>query len=122
MLTNTEIERFGFDLEERLQSVIKAIDAGSEDQQSIALDQSKVGRLSRMDALQQHAMSLGFVETLMREKRRLEAALARMERSDFGICCKCGDYVQRERLEVDPAVPFCGECQHALEEKRQDRR
>lgn len=105
-------------IEQRLSQLTTALERGQSGADgSVALDQSRVGRLSRMDALQQQAIAQGFKETLLREQRRLRAALARLEEGTFGLCCECGDLIARERLAADPGVPFCSRCQEALEAK-----
>ncbi len=90
----------------------------SEDAANVALDQTSVGRLSRMDALQQVAMSTGHQSALERESRRLEAALDRLNEGTFGVCCKCGEEIARSRLEIDLGTPFCAVCQFQVEGKR----
>jgi DnaK suppressor protein len=106
-------------IESRL-TEIKALIARlhSEGVASSALDQTSVGRLSRMDALQQVAMSTGYRSALERECRRLEAALERLDEGTFGLCCKCGEEIAKARLEVDLGAPFCARCQLELEDKR----
>lgn len=42
--------------------------------------------------------------------KRINAALSRVERSSFGICCKCKDPIERQRLNDEPATPFCVDC------------
>jgi DnaK suppressor protein len=77
-----------------------------------------VGRLSRMEALQQQAMAIGLRETLLRERRRLEAALLRLDEGTFGACCQCGEAMAAERLDADPAAPFLARCQLDIEARR----
>lgn len=50
-------------------------------------------------------------ENMQLRQRRLEAAIMRMQRGVFGICCDCGDRLALSELEVDPAAPFCAYCQ-----------
>lgn len=90
----------------------------SEDAAIAALDQTSVGRLSRMDALQQVAMSNGYQSKLEREIRRLDAALDRLDAGSFGLCCKCGEAIANIRMEADPGAPFCATCQFQLEAKQ----
>jgi DnaK suppressor protein len=78
---------------------------------AVELDQTKVGRLSRMDAMQQQAMAAGLRERLSLKKRRLEAALARIDAGTYGKCCKCGGPISLARLEADLGAPFCIDCQ-----------
>lgn len=77
---------------------------------TVQLDQSSVGRLSRMDAMQQQAMALGLKARLQTRTRQIEAALARVEAGSYGLCCECGDDVPIERLDLDPASVFCAPC------------
>jgi DnaK suppressor protein len=85
---------------------------------TVMLDQSSVGRLSRMDAMQQQAMASGLRAALQREKLRLEAARTRLQNGTFGVCCQCGADIVPARLRADPGAPFCAECQEAFDERR----
>jgi len=76
----------------------------------VQLDQSAQGRLSRMDAMQQQAMAASQVQRLSAELRKVEAALDRLAAGTFGTCCRCGETMTPERLEADPAAPFCQDC------------
>ena len=49
-------------------------------------------------------------EELVAEIRMIEAALARIESGDYGICTKCGAQIGKERLDVVPFTPFCPSC------------
>ncbi len=44
------------------------------------------------------------------ELRRIDAALARAEAGDYGICVKCGNDISAERLDAVPETPFCKTC------------
>lgn len=44
------------------------------------------------------------------EIRRIDAALARIEAGDYGICATCGQDIEPERLDVLPDTPFCRSC------------
>ena len=81
----------------------------------VKLDQSSVGRLTRMDAMQAQAMS---VETgrLRRQKLvQIGATLKRIDADDFGYCEECGDDIASQRLEIDPTVLLCIDCASAKE-------
>ena len=84
--------------------------AGDDPRAAVELDQSRIGRLSRMDALQIQAMS---VETERRRKielHRIEAALERIEQGEYGYCLACGGEIAPKRLLSDPATPLCIDC------------
>src|SRR5210317_599226 len=95
--------------------LLQAQETGDEAEQTIELDQTRVGRLSRMDALQAQAMSK---ETGRRRRQKLlqiEAALRRIEHDEYGYCQECGDEIAPARLNVDPAVSLCIRCAEAGE-------
>jgi DnaK suppressor protein len=117
MLNNHEIEDFRRRVETEL-ATIHATLAGNAGGAVVELDQTSVGRLSRMDAMQQQAMTSGLQERLSLKKRRLEAALIRLDAGEFGLCCQCGDALSLERLEVDLGAPFCAVCQDEIDERR----
>ncbi len=78
--------------------------------ETVELDQARVGRLSRMDALQAQQMAL---ETARRRKQRLlqiEGALRRIESGEYGDCFICGEAIDHRRLSFDPATTRCTEC------------
>lgn len=76
----------------------------------VTLDQSMVGRLSRMDALQNQAMALEAERRRGVEIQRIDAALQRIDDDEFGYCAVCGEDVEPKRLEHDPTAPSCIAC------------
>jgi len=78
--------------------------------QTVELDQTKVGRLSRMDALQAQAMSMATNHRLEETLRGIAAALKRIDRGDYGECRACGEYINSKRLEFDPTARLCIGC------------
>jgi DnaK suppressor protein len=95
------------------QSLLQAQETGDQAEQTVELDQARVGRLSRMDAMQAQAMSK---ETGRRQKLlQIEAALKRLENDDYGYCQECGDEIAPARLAVDPTVLLCIRCAEASE-------
>lgn len=85
-------------------------DLGKVNQQTVTLDQQSVGRLSRMDALQQQAMARATQTRRNQMKTRIQAALKRMDEGEFGYCIDCGEDIPANRLELDPTVPLCISC------------
>ena len=49
------------------------------------------------------------------EIKAIEAALARMDAGEYGICVKCGAEISPERLDILPYTPFCADCAAALD-------
>lgn len=102
-------EQLNAELQQLAGTIVQAgLSAGT-----VELDQSSVGRVSRMDALMQQAMAKGMQERLVTRVRKLQAALARMEAGTYGRCCECQADVEPERLAADPAAVFCMTCAQA---------
>ncbi|APX94009.1 molecular chaperone DnaK [Halomonas sp. 1513] len=87
--------------------------SSSEARDTVVLDQTSVGRLSRMDAMQGQAMAKAEEERRQLALKRIEAALIRIERGDFGECIGCGEWIAAKRLEWDPLVLKCIDCAKA---------
>jgi DnaK suppressor protein len=93
----------------------EADQTGEQAEEIVELDQTRVGRLSRMDALQAQAMSL---ETGRRRRKHLldiGAALERINNNEYGECFECGELIKPARLAADPTATLCIGCAEALE-------
>ena len=109
-MKKTEIKRFKQRLEERRAEIEVLIGTSAESREAVELDQTRQGRLSRMDALQGQAMAQATHERRQRELQKIEAALMRIEEDAFGYCVSCGEEVEAKRLDFDPAAPLCMDC------------
>jgi DnaK suppressor protein len=86
------------------------INAAQEASDTVALDQSKVGRLSRMDALQAQQMAQETARRRQLQLQKIDSALRRMDAGDYGYCLLCGDEISAARLSFDPANTRCIAC------------
>lgn len=84
--------------------------AHTEDSAPVELDQTRMGRLSRMDAMQVQAMAQATSERRKRDLQRINSALARIETDDYGYCMQCDEPIADKRLELDPATLTCIAC------------
>ncbi len=100
------------ELEALRERVIAAAEQGAEAAQPVELDQQRIGRLSRMDALQGQEMARAAERRRGLELRKIDAALARIDAGDYGWCVRCGEEIAAKRLRLDPAVPVCIDCAH----------
>ncbi len=96
---------------DELQQVAASLTQAAEDASTVELDQTSVGRLSRMDAMQQQAMAQERQQRLRLRQRQLLAAQDRVAQGVYGRCCECDEDIDMHRLEQDPAVVFCMACQ-----------
>ena len=110
---NAEMHKRLLKLREELESVAETSEELS---QVVELDQAKVGRLSRMDAMQaqQMAQASGRRRALM--LRQISAALARIEKDDYGYCRSCDEPIADKRLEFDPTALLCIKCANEAEQ------
>ncbi|TRD11223.1 TraR/DksA family transcriptional regulator [Erythrobacter insulae] len=76
----------------------------------VTLQQDSVGRLSRMDAMQQQAMAQAQERRRAAERSRIAAALVRIEQGEWGYCARCGEDIAEKRLRNDPSVATCVKC------------
>lgn len=90
---------------------LKSLEQQREDAAEVVeLDQTRVGRLSRMDALQAQAMAKESQRRQQLQLVEIAAALNRIESGDFGYCTECGEPVALARLEHNPSARYCIEC------------
>ncbi len=78
--------------------------------QTVELDQARVGRLSRMDAMQGQQMALEAIRRREHQFMLIEGALRRIESGEYGYCLACGDEIDARRLFLDPAYTHCVDC------------
>ena len=101
-----------------LRSELEAIAAtGDASAEVVELDQSKVGRLSRMDAMQAQAMAQASTQRREQMLRQITAALGRIDRDDYGDCQSCDEPINEKRLDFDPTAILCIDCASESEQK-----
>lgn len=109
-LTDAQIATLKNRLVDR-QFELKALDAdGKSWRNTVELDQQSVGRLSRMDAMQQQEMAQAEARRRIGDLVRIDQAMKRLEEDEYGWCSECGDPIAFRRLEIDPAAHLCINC------------
>lgn len=94
-----------------LKEEIEQLNSASKDSSdTVVLDQSKVGRLSRMDALQAQQMAQETARRRQVQLQKVESALRRIDTGDYGYCLLCGEEIGAARLGFDPASTRCMGC------------
>ena len=81
----------------------------------MTLDQQSVGRVSRIDAIQQQQMAIASQQQASTQLRKVEQALQRIDAGDYGACLECGEAIALARLEAQPEAELCIGCQQACE-------
>ena len=92
--------------------------AGAEAAEPVQLDQTKVGRLSRMDAMQSQAIARDSQARREARLKEIAAALTRLEEATYGECLECAEPISKARLKFDPAAALCISCAAKAEEQQ----
>jgi len=109
-LTGSELEEFRELLNNRQADLLDIKRASAQFAATVELDQSKVGRLTRMDAMQAQEMSIETNRRREIELQRIKTALHRLENGEYGICTGCDENIAIQRLQFDPSTPVCIKC------------
>lgn len=105
-----------------LEQALRTLEAELEEQQTASREGTRpveldepIGRLSRMDAMQQQQMAQAHRRRLDIRLQQVRAALAKIERDDYGYCNLCDEPIGAKRLKVRPESPLCVRCQSSRE-------
>ncbi|HET6763316.1 MAG TPA: TraR/DksA C4-type zinc finger protein [Longimicrobiaceae bacterium] len=77
------------------------------------LEQDTVGRLSRIDAIQNEGLTRKLEEREKTQLKQIVDALRRIEEGTYGACNGCGAAIPFERLMVYPETLSCNVCARA---------
>jgi DnaK suppressor protein len=103
----TELEA---ELRRQLQRLERSMELSHEAARTVELDQTAVGRLSRMDSLQNQGLTRSLQERERLKLAQLQEALQRLELGTYGICTECSAEIPFGRLLVFPEAPDCATC------------
>lgn len=109
-LSETQLEELREELERQLKKLRRSMRATNRVMEPVELDQSSVGRLSRMDNLQTQGLTAGLQAREQARLGQLTEALGRMDAGTYGLCVVCGEPVTFERLMIFPEAPNCAAC------------
>jgi len=110
MLTPDKLEALRAKLELEQQSLNGLAVSREEGNAAIELDQSRVGRLSRMDALAGAQMTAETQRRRARQLQNISRALKKLDAGQYGDCEECLEPIQEARLELNPSVELCIGC------------
>jgi len=108
-VNDSQKHKYKLALEKALVEIEEYLSKSEDSAEAVAPDKS-LGRLSRMEAMQDQQMVLELRRR--RKRRRLEIvnALKRLEESTYGKCILCGVEIGEDRLEAFPEVQTCVSC------------
>ena len=94
----------------RERELIEEEKSGEDSAGTVELDQTRLGRLSRVDAMQAQQMARASSRRRQVERGRVAAALKRIDDGDYGYCLSCGEPIPAPRLQIEPAAAQCVGC------------
>lgn len=117
------------DLQELAVELRGLVDGSADGVKPVDLDEP-IGRLSRMDAMQQQSMTRATREAARARLKQVEAALQRIDEvarqvepsgtaaRDYGCCVECEEPIGFDRLKARPEALLCIACQADREKPR----
>ena len=108
-MNETEKTLFKDKLKTLLIEIEEYLEKSEDSAQAVSPDKG-LGRLSRMEAMQDQQMVLELRRRQKRRKLEVINALARVEDGNFGSCMFCGGAIAYDRLEAFPEVQTCVSC------------
>lgn len=107
---NLDLVALKADLLKRREDLKRLSDISAGSRAPVELDQTTQGRLSRQDALLQQEMAKETDRRRQIDAQKIDAALKRMEKGDYGYCVSCDEEISAKRLKLDPAISTCIDC------------
>ena len=115
-LTAAEAEELHRELSALREELAGVLAGAAEAAKPVDLEQP-IGRISRIDAIQQQKMAQASRETMALRAQQVEAALERFAGGTYGTCAACEENVGYPRLKARPETPFCIACQTRREQR-----
>ena len=114
-MNEKQLVSFGASLARLREDLLAQLESEQSAAETVVLDQTKVGRLSRMDAMQQQNMAQSTMRTIRARLQLINSALEKIASGDFGYCELCGEDIAPARLEAQPEAAYCFACQSQQE-------
>ena len=115
-LTRADISDFRQQLESLQETLQLQLEQSDDNTKPVTLDQQSVGRVSRIDAIQQQQMATANRDQTIALLQQVIAALKRVESDRYGQCLICDEPIALPRLQAQPYTANCISCQSQQEE------
>lgn len=104
-----KLQAFKGHIDNLIEEIQRDLRQDNDGEKVVQLD-SSIGRLSRMDAMQNQQMALELRRRKENQLMRLENALMRITKGTYGDCGKCMEPISEDRLEIQPDAVLCVQC------------
>ena len=114
-LSSEQIDELHADLLQMQDQLTELVALSKESAEPVTLDQQSVGRVSRIDAIQQQQMAKANLAHNKRSLIRIEFILKLIAQDEYGFCADCDEPIGFARLKAQPDTPLCVRCKTAVE-------
>lgn len=108
-MTSEERNALKLKIQEQLEKIEREIAELEANIQPISPENS-IGRVSRMDAIQNQSVAEAGLRNKKEKRKKLHLALEKVDQDGFGICQQCKQPIQAGRLMYMPESAFCIRC------------
>lgn len=115
-LTDDQRRELAAALEALRDELATDVERTGEGSKPVDLDEP-IGRLSRMEAMQQQQMAAANRRSLKIRLDQVRAALERIASDDYGLCLECEEPIAYKRLAARPESRFCLRCKQGREKR-----
>ena len=116
-LTETQLAELKADLLALRDELNAALASTAASASTVDLDQP-IGRVSRIDALQNQQIAKAGRRANQLRLKQIDAALRAWSAGDYGLCRVCDGDIGYGRLKARPEAPRCLECQQEAESRQ----
>ncbi len=110
-LTGSELEQLQQQMLELKVQLQQVLDGQHQKAEPVILDQQAVGRVSRIDAIQQQEMAKAGEQHTTERLMAITRALRHFDEGDYGYCEQCDLPINVARLKIKPEAQYCIQCQ-----------
>jgi DnaK suppressor protein len=115
-ITESQISNLRLQLTSQQQALQIQLVESDDASKPVTLDQQSVGRVSRIDAIQQQQMASANRDQTIALLQEVDAALKRVESDEYGLCQMCDEPIALLRLQAQPHTANCIDCQSKQEQ------
>lgn len=98
-------------IEKEIEKTNRTIE-GYKDMSAPVETDNAIGRLSRMDAINNKSVTEAALRNAEEKLRGLKKALDKLDQPDFGKCSRCGGEIPIQRILFRPQSSLCVKCAH----------
>lgn len=109
-LTEQQLDAIREDLLAIARRLERSLKLSADAARPVQLDQTAVGRLSRMDAMQNQHVTKDLEQREHARHAQVQEALRRIDEGRYAVCEGCGGHIPFERLLVFPETVRCAGC------------